>query len=142
MLKYIYLSLALFVLGLGHLGAQNIRIQEEFGITRMLEQRKKLNFDKDRTIKVWSVQVMIAREKYRIMERKADIERRFADLGVEWSYEQPYYKLNAGAFFSKLEAASLLAHLINIYPEAYIFKNGQAKPEDMYGAKALSGASN
>lgn len=123
---------------LGGLSAQSLSIFEEPGISRLLEQRRKLNFDPDRYIKVWSVQIMISRDKLRVMERKREVKRRFShDISVEWSYEQPYYKLNAGAFFTKLEAAGLLRQLIDIYPEAYIFKNGQAHPAHMEKGSVL-----
>jgi hypothetical protein len=110
---------------------RNIQVVEDYGIRRLLDQRKSLNFNKQRSIRVWSVQLMISRDKYTITETLSRFRAQFPEVKADWSYDQPYYKLNAGAFFTKLEATSLLHKLKKQYPEAFLYKNPQAKPSDM-----------
>jgi hypothetical protein len=47
-----------------------ISVTEDKGIRYMLDLRKEMNFKKDRYIKAWSVQVMVSRDKYEVLEKK------------------------------------------------------------------------
>lgn len=107
-----------------------VHISEDTGIRAMLDHRKSLNFQKDRLIKAWSVQILVTRDKYLVNQKKDEVKRSFRGLNIDWSYEEPYYRLNAGAFYTKIEAVGLLHKLLNNYPGAYIFKNNQVKPSD------------
>ena len=111
--------------------AQKVDLVEEYGITRLLDQRRALNFDKERNIRVWSVQLVISRDKYHVTETLSRFKAQFPEYKADWSYTQPYYKLNAGAFYTKLEATCLLHKLRKAYPEAFLYKNNQAKSADM-----------
>ncbi len=98
----------------------------------MLDLRKEMNFKKDRYIKAWSVQIMVSRDKYEVLEKKDAFLDDFKkeNFKVEWTYEQPNYKLNVGAYYTKLEATITLHKIIEKYPDAYVFKNNQAKASD------------
>ncbi|MCP4437918.1 MAG: sporulation protein [Aureispira sp.] len=107
-----------------------VHISEDAGIRSMLDHRKSLNFQKDRVIKAWSVQILVTRDKYLVNQKKEEVKKSFRGLNIDWSYEEPYYRLNVGAFYTKIEAAGLLYKLLKNYPGAYIFKNNQVKPAD------------
>lgn len=130
---FILTSICLMVIGVFSTQAQTgkVYMNEEGSIRMMLDHRKGLNFEKDRTVKAWSVQVMVTRDKYEVNKRKYEVQRRFNDVKVDWVFEDPYYRLNAGAFYTKLEAAGLLNKLNMTYPDAYIFKNSKVKPGDL-----------
>lgn len=110
-----------------------VRVVEESSIRQLLDHRKALNFSKDRTIKVWSVQLFLSRDKYLATQKVSEARQRVKNLTskVDWFYEAPYYRIYAGGFYTKLEAVSLLSQLVEIYPDAIIFKNTEAKPTDM-----------
>ncbi|MCH2043064.1 MAG: sporulation protein [Saprospiraceae bacterium] len=131
----IFVLIGICLLGIGklrvHAQTGKVYMNEETSIRMMLDHRKGLNFEKDRTVKAWSVQVMITRDKYEVNKRKYEVQRRFNDVKVDWVFEDPYYRLNAGAFYTKLEAAQLLNKLNFTYPDAYIFKNSKVKPGDL-----------
>ncbi len=109
-----------------------ISVTEDKGIRYMLDLRKEMNFKKDRYIKAWSVQVMVSRDKYEVLEKKESFLNDFKEekFKVDWTYEQPNYKLNVGAYYTKLEATIALHKIIEKYPDAYVFKNNQAKASD------------
>lgn len=109
-----------------------ISVTEDKGIRYMLDLRKEMNFKKDRYIKAWSVQVMVSRDKYEVLEKKESFLKDFKEekFKVDWVYEQPNYKLNVGAYYTKLEATIALHKIIEKYPDAYVFKNNQAKASD------------
>ncbi len=112
------------------LAQDNIYIEEEGGIRQMMDTRKELNFREDRYIKAWSIQLLVTRDKYLANKSKNEFAQKFDDLKADWQYEQPYYRLNVGAFYTKLEATMTLNQLIEEYPDAYIFKNSRAKTTD------------
>lgn len=112
--------------------AAQFSVQEDSGVRRLLDQRKGVNFKDDRTLRAWSVQIMISRDKYEVLQKMQEVRSLFRDdlVKIDWTYEQPYYRLNAGAFYTKMECAALLYRVMQRYPDAYIFKNNKVKPED------------
>ncbi len=110
-----------------------VRVTEESSIRQLLDHRKALNFQRDRHIKVWSVQLFLTRDKYLATQKVNEIKQRTKYLRseIDWFYEAPYYRVYAGGFYTKLEAASLLSKVVDLYPDAILFKNTEAKPSDM-----------
>lgn len=108
----------------------NIFIEEDENIRRMLDMRKELNFKKDRFVRAWSIQLLVTRDKFLVNQKKDEFSKQYRDIHLDWEYEQPYYRLNVGAFYTKLEATMALHKFIEKYPDAYVFKNSQAKPSD------------
>jgi hypothetical protein len=112
------------------LAAAQIVVSEDSGIRSMMDKRKELNFKKDRYIKAWSIQIMVSRDKYEVLKKKEAFEKEYEDFVVEWTYEQPNYKLNVGAYYTKLEATIAMHKLSEDFPDAYVFKNNQAKASE------------
>ena len=139
-MKYLFLIITLLgnFVGLAQTTAEQtnttVRINEESSIREMLDHRKTLNFDQKRKIKAWSVQVFLTREKYLAAQKTSAIRNQFKHLNhkVDWFYANPYYRIYTGSFYTKIEAAGLLNQLVKEYPDAIIFKNSEAKPENMF----------
>ena len=112
------------------LAAAQIVVNEDSGIRSMMDKRKELNFKRDRYIKAWSIQIMVSRDKYEVLKKKEAFEKEYEDFVVEWTYEQPNYKLNVGAYYTKLEATIAMHKLTEDFPDAYVFKNNQAKASE------------
>src|SRR5690606_23012912 len=108
----------------------NVFVEEDENIRRMQDIRKELNFRKDRYIKAWSIQLLVTRDKFLVNQKKDEFTRQYRDIQIDWEYEQPYYRLNVGAYYTKLEATMALHRFIEKYPDAYVFKNSQAKASD------------
>lgn len=119
--------------GIASAATAQINIDEDWGVKALMDHRKTLNFQKNRTVKAWSVQIMVTRDKYEANEKKYEVQRRFPDLKVDWFYEEPYYRLNVGGFYTKVDAAGLQYRLSEFYPDAYVFKNPRARPVDFVG---------
>lgn len=110
-----------------------LHVEEESSIRQLLDHRKALNFHKDRKLKVWSVQLLLSRDKYLATQKVAQIKKNTQNLSakVDWFYEAPYYRIYAGGFYTKLEAVTLLSQLMVDYPDAIVFKNTEARPSDV-----------
>lgn len=107
-----------------------LRLQESQAISELQDLRKMANRQKNRTVTAWSVQLLVTRDRYEVIRQEADFKRRYNSLHVNWEYDNPYYRLTAGAFFRKIEAAALLHEISELYPNAYIVKNSSVKPID------------
>lgn len=110
-----------------------VRVVEENSIRQILDHRKALNFTKDRSVKVWSVQLYLSRDKYLATQQVSEAKKKTRNVTskIDWFYEAPYYRIYAGGFYTKLEAVALLNELVEMYPDAIVFKNTEAKPADM-----------
>jgi len=110
-----------------------LRVTEESSIRQLLDHRKALNYQRDRKIKAWSVQIYLGRDKYEAtkMVTNAKLRLRNVTAKVDWFYEAPYYRIYAGGFSTKLEAMSLLSQILPQYPSAIIFKNAEVRPNDL-----------
>ena len=108
----------------------SVFVEEDNDVRRMLDIRKELNFRKDRYVRAWSIQLLVSRDKFLVNQKKDEFSKSYGDIRIDWEYEQPYYRLNVGAFYTKLEAALMIHRFIEKYPDAYVFKNSQAKPSD------------
>jgi hypothetical protein len=127
---YRLVFLFLILMSITDSAVAQITVTEDAGIRNLMDRRKELNFKKDRYIKAWSIQIMVSRDKYEVLEKKEAFEKEYDDYKVDWTYEQPNYKLNVGAYYTKLEATMAMHKLLEDYPDAYVFKNNQAKASD------------
>ena len=130
---FILFSSVLALFSFNNIQAQVIQVEEETAIRRLLDIKKSNNTKPDRVIRAWSIQILTSRDKYQVLQKMQEARAYFKDqsnVKIDWTYEQPYYRLNAGAFYTKLEAAGLLYQIAKYYPEAYLFKNMNVKPED------------
>jgi hypothetical protein len=134
-MKYITTLVLLYIVSAAQAQYEEgiVRVTEESSIRQLLDHRKALNFQKDRHIKVWSVQLFLSRDKYLATKKVNEIKQRtrYLNSEVDWFYEAPYYRVYSGGFYTKLEAASLLSKVVDLYPDAILFKNTEAKPMDM-----------
>ncbi|WBM75950.1 sporulation protein [Saprospira grandis] len=110
-------------------GQQAIEKNEEPSIRRLLDLRKELNFEEDREIKAWGIQLMVSRDKYDLLEKQTRFNRK-EEKKANWTYKQPYYRLNWGAYYTKLEAYMQLQKVKEDFPGAFVYKNNQAKASE------------
>ena len=131
--KLIVLNICLLWTLISNAQNEAINIYEDFQVTQLMDHRKALNFLEDRKIKAWSVQVYISRDKYQALQKVSEIKNRTRNLDtvVDWFYEAPYYRIYAGAFYTKIEASKILHRLLFDFPESIIFKNAQTKVSDL-----------
>ncbi|WCL82755.1 sporulation protein [Saprospira sp. CCB-QB6] len=108
---------------------QAIEKNEESQIRRLLDLRKELNFKEDREIKAWGIQLMVSRDKYELLEKQSRFNRK-EEKQANWTYQQPYYRLNWGAYYTKLEAYMQLQKVKEDFPGAFVYKNNQAQASE------------
>lgn len=135
--KYGLLAAFLLCVALSAAQAQggDLRLYEGQAISELQDLRKMANRQKNRKVTAWSVQLLVTRDRYEVIEKEAEFKKRHRDIHVNWQYDNPYYRLTAGAFFKKVDAAALLHEIKELYPNAYIVKNDDVKPVDFLGTQ-------
>ncbi len=117
-MKYtLLLIISIFCLTSGYAQTYN----EEPRITQMVSAHIQSNRAK-MEMPGWRVQIIATRDRAKVEKVRMEFMSRFPDIQSDWEYTEPYYKLRAGAFQSKLDAARLLNTIKEEYPSAYLTK--------------------
>jgi hypothetical protein len=100
-----------------------INIVQGAEIEAALTRHKQLNASIEK-MDGWCVMITSSTDRAKVTDIKTQFLRDFSNIPVDWVYERPFFKLQAGAYNTKMEAAELLALIKTQYPSAYI---GRAK---------------
>ncbi len=114
----------------GFAKAQNIDIDEPRSIESMMDRFTEINRAKQ-YVNGWRVQVLATPDRRRLEEALRSFRIRYPKVSSDWVHSNPYYKLRAGAFATRLEALRLLHILKEDYPGAYLVRDNQVKPEEL-----------
>lgn len=113
------------------LSAQSkVSIYQSEAIIQLVDAHKALNRSRSR-ISGWSVQLLSSNERDKVTQLKGVFMNTYPDVKVDWNYDAPYYKLQAGAFKTKMEANRLLEQIRSQFPDAYVVKNNNISPLDL-----------
>jgi SPOR domain len=116
----IYVSL-LFLLALSFSSAyaqKNIKVEEEYNISRMMTRFIEINRAQT-TTSGWRIQLVATTDRRKMEETKEAFLRNYPGISLDWEHAKPYYRLRAGAFKTKLEAIRVLERLKKDYPSAF-----------------------
>ena len=111
-------TVLLLVAALPLVWGQKIQINEDPSITLLMTAWKTGNREKP-SIAGWRVQLMSSTDRKQVEEGKTKFRAQFQDVHADWVQERPYYKLQVGAFLTKLEALAFCLELKDLYPGAY-----------------------
>jgi len=115
------------LIGLGlllycQLSMAQVSVYEDDLISLMIERHKQENRSVG-NITGWRLQLTASTDRLKVLEMKEEFLSRFPDLSAEWIYKAPFYKLNVGAFRTKLEATALKHKLRHDFPDAYVTRD-------------------
>jgi hypothetical protein len=106
-----------------------INIVQDAEIESALQRHKEIN-QSTQKIKGWCVMISASTDRAKMMSAKAQFLRDYPYIQMDWIYENPYFKLRAGAYNTKMEAAGLLKKIKGLYPSAYITR-GEFTPREL-----------
>ncbi|MEL6863653.1 MAG: SPOR domain-containing protein [Bacteroidota bacterium] len=115
------------------LSAQNVSIDEEPAISRMMDRMVQINKNTV-GIEGWRIQILATTDRLKMEKAKEEFLAKYPRIPVDWTHSKPYYKLRAGAFATKLEAQRLLYRLKSDYPSAYPAKDSSINPRELIGS--------
>lgn len=128
MIKHFVLANALLLAACSCL-AQQVLINEPPGVSGLMEQWVRTN-RANAKVEGWRVQLVSSTDRTRVEAEKVRFLRLHPDVPADWVHEKPYYKLRAGAFHTRLEAAAFLQTLHDDFPGAYPARDRNIHPRD------------
>lgn len=125
--------LTLLIVGFAFaLSAQNIQIKEDPLIAQMMDRFIKNN-KATTTVDGWRVQVLATPDRQQLESARQVFQYKYPNIPIDWVHANPWYKLYAGAFKTKLEAIRLQYLLRRDYPSAYLVKDNTVRPAELIG---------
>ena len=124
-----YVTLARVLLSLCTLSAQNIHVDEEYDISRMMQRFVELN-KMEVAVSGWRIQLVATSDRRKLERDKEIFMRKYPNIPIDWQHAKPYYRLRAGAFKTKLEAIHVLHQLKRDYPSAFPAKDSNINPNE------------
>ena len=112
--------------------AQNITVEYEPEIERMLLTNQTINKEKDQ-ITAWTVLIHTSRSRTEVLDQKMEFSATYPDLFSEWEYTNPLYKLRSGTFETKLEATRFVYLIKDKFPTSYPAQYNKFKPKNLVG---------
>lgn len=110
--------------------SQSIRVDQDTAISilfnQFVEQNKARGYQDG-----WRIQILSTTDRQRMESMRQSFTYRFPDVPVNWVHNQPYYKLRAGAFATKLEAVHLLHLIQQEFPSAYLTQDNYIRPKEL-----------
>jgi SPOR domain len=127
MKNFIAVIIVLF-LGLEQIKAQNVVINEEPIISRMMETyvtggKSTTSPTTNNTVQVidgFRIQLMATTDRLKVDEAQSTFNSRYPGVYTGWSQAKPYYRVRIGGFSSRTEASNFLQKIKKDYPDAYI----------------------
>jgi hypothetical protein len=98
-----------------------ININQDVTLEAAIEKHKQINRS-NINVEGWTVMVLSSTDRTKVTDAKAALLRVLPNTIVDWEYARPFFKLRAGAYETKVEAAPLLEYIKVQYPGAYIAK--------------------
>jgi len=105
-----------------------VSLVEDGSVMAMIQRHKDIN--RSMTVDGWRVQIAAGTDRNQIITAKAEFLNLYPDMDAEWTFNVPYYKLNTGAFRTKLEATELKYRISADFPNAYIIKDDKIKASE------------
>jgi hypothetical protein len=123
MLRTLSLTITALFLLTGSLRAQaSIQVTAEPVLEEMIEQFT-INNQAEVTVPGWRVQILATTDRQRLESVQQSFKYHYPNIPVDWEHNRPYYKLQAGAFKTKLDALRLKHILSREYEGLYLVRD-------------------
>lgn len=127
-MKNISILSVILILTIGSLKAQNITVNEEPIISRMMDTyvsggKTATSPSTNNTVQVvdgFRIQLMATTDRLKVDEAQSLFASRYPGVFTGWSQAKPYYRVRVGGFTSRTEASNFLQKIKKDYPDAYI----------------------
>ncbi len=112
------------------LAAQSVQVKFDGVLAEMLDQYE-LNNKAEATVPGWRVQVLATTDRQRLESVQQSFKYHYPNVPVDWEHSRPYYKLQAGAFQTKLDALRLKYVLSREYEGLYLVRDEHVNKNEL-----------
>ncbi|MDX1666612.1 MAG: SPOR domain-containing protein [Saprospiraceae bacterium] len=129
--RYLFLFLASFF-SAASLTGQNVTLDIDPPIRQMMDHYIETN-KANPFVEGWRIQILATTDRQKLESAMRNFRYRYPNIAVDWVHAEPYFKLRAGAFETKMEATRMLYILKRDFPGAYRVVDNEIKPEEIIG---------
>lgn len=112
------------------LQAQSVQVKMDDILTDMIAQNNANQLSKT-TVAGWRVQVLATTDRQRLESVQQSFRYHYPNVPVDWAHSRPYYKLQAGAFKTKLDALRLKFILSREYEGLYLVRDENIEEQEL-----------
>jgi hypothetical protein len=91
-------------------------------VNQLLNRFSEINETTD-VVDGWRVQILATTDRRQLETAEADFQETYPSIPVDWVHNSPYYKLRAGAFFTRPEADRLRQRLSQDIEGVYLVRD-------------------
>lgn len=110
-------------------GQINVNVDPQ--IDRLSEQYRSLNSESE-FFEGFRVQIISSDDRRKVDNTKYSFGREYPQYKLISRFSNPYYKLQIGAFATKLEAERIRHIIRDDYPRAYVIKDKEIDPFELF----------
>ncbi|CAH1002492.1 hypothetical protein LEM8419_03371 [Neolewinella maritima] len=110
-----------------------IMVTPDADVERVLNLFAEIN-ETNEEVEGWRVQILATTDRQQLERTETEFKATYPSVPVDWVHNSPYYKLRAGAFFTRAEADGLRQRLSREFEGVYLVKDEVTEAEllDMY----------
>jgi len=129
-MKQLLLSLSLVCAFIAQGYAQGkVVVNAPFAVTQMVERYVEIQKTTP-SVPGWRIQLIATTDRQAMESTLYRFQVLYPYIRVDWEHEQPYYKIKAGAFQTKLDAYRILYLIKRDYPGAYPAMDNSIRPAE------------
>lgn len=99
-------------------------------IEQMLQKYTNIHQEQN-TVSGWRIQLLATTDRQKMEHELQRFRILYPSLSAKWVHNQPYYKIQVGAFETKLDALRILYLIKQDYPGAYVTMDHNIKAEEL-----------
>lgn len=103
-------------------GQRMVAITPDEDVEQVLNLFSEVNEREDK-VEGWRVQLLATTDRQQLETTERKFRADYPSVTVDWVHNKPYYKLRAGAFFTRQEAERLRQNLSEEYEGVYLVKD-------------------
>ncbi|MBB4080473.1 hypothetical protein GGR28_003107 [Lewinella aquimaris] len=114
--------IALLLASAAGMAQRNFIVTPDPDVARVLDIFAEVSEREDK-VEGWRVQVLATTDRRKLETTESDFRVNYPSVPVDWVHNTPYYKLRAGAFFTRQEADRLRQTLSKEFESVYLVKD-------------------
>jgi hypothetical protein len=115
----------------GNIWGQNQQVYEAPEVKKVMNHFNSV-FKSRTYIAGWRVQIISTTDRITMENMRLKAEQLYPNLPLKWEHTRPYFKIQLGAFQTKLQATEALYLIKKDYPTAYLVMDNKIEPREIF----------
>ncbi len=116
---------------LENIWGQNQKVFEAPEVKKVMDHFNSV-FKNKTHIEGWRVQIVSTTDRSTMENMRSTAGQLYPNLPLKWEHTRPYFKIQLGAFQTKLQATEALYIIKKDYPTAYLVMDNKIEPREIF----------